>query len=88
MSERIISFFSLVGFWSYATVLFYCTVTNPPKCNKALVLRIIIGGLAIFLGYAFYLRPQINTAVTIANLLLIVFRLLISLSAYMALKRR
>ena len=87
MSEQIIAFFSLVGFWSYSTVLLYCSVTNPPKCKFTLVVRIIIGLLALYLGYAFYLRPIITIEVTLTNCLLILFRLMISISAYVALRK-
>tara|TARA_R110000868_G_scaffold306230_1_gene567465 strand:+ start:48 stop:320 length:273 start_codon:yes stop_codon:yes gene_type:complete len=88
MNERIIAFFSLSGLWAYATVLLYCSVTNPPNDKLTLALRIITGSLAVFLGYAFYLSPELNTAPTLTNYLLITFRFLIAFSAYQALRKK
>ena len=88
MNERIIAFFSLSGLWAYATVLLYCSVTNPPRDRLTLLLRIITGSLAVFLGYALYIKPQLDTAPTLTNYALIVFRYLIAFSAYQALTKK
>ena len=76
-----------IGYWAYASVLVYCSISNPPKDALTRMMRVITGMLALLLGTNTLRNPDDKQSIVFISAHAI-FQFAVAFSAFEALRKK